>query len=110
MIDQALKLGAPDDDVKLEAGFVPDPSSKSGITRRQRLRLLMKRRRGAASDSDLVIAEKACDLVLAIDEKLKAFAHGRSDPNPGDVRDSLEAAEIALRRVFGRPTDSAEVK
>lgn len=109
LIDQVLKLGASDDEVKSEAGFVSDPSSKSGITRRQRLRLLMKRHRGAGSDSDLAIAEEACDLVLAIDEKLKAFAHSRSAPHPDDVRDSLEAAEIALRRILVGPTDRAEV-
>ena len=109
LIDQVLKLGASDDEVKCEAGFVSDPSSKSGITRRQRLNLLMKRHRGAGSKSDLAIAEEACDLVLAIDQKLMAFAHSRSGPHPDDVRDSLEAAEIALRRILVGPTDHAEV-
>jgi hypothetical protein len=100
LIDQALKEGAPDDVIKGQQDFSPDKSSKSGVTRRMRLRFLMKKFRGELSDSDLLIAEKACDLVEAIDKKLQAMSHARTPPSDADLRDALTTAEVALRRVL----------
>lgn len=100
LIDQVLKQGAPDDGVKQQHWYTPDSSSKSGITRRHRLRYLMQRFRNDESESNLQVAEKACDLVLIIDDRLKAFAHGRVQPLRTDVEDAMSGAEIALRRVL----------
>ena len=55
----------------------------------------MRKRKGDVSDSDARIADKACDLVLSIDDKLKALAHSREPPAEADVVDALQAAEIA---------------
>ena len=100
LIDQTLKIGAPDSEVKGMEGFSFDMTSRSGITRRHRLRFLMSIHRGAVSDSELKVADQACELVLATDERLIAVAHSRSVVSPQDVRDALIAAEIALRRVL----------
>lgn len=99
LIDQTLKALAPDDAVKASPDFRPDPSARNGITRRHRISYAMHNRKGVFSESDAKIADKACDLVLAIDDKLMAFAHGRSQPLQRDIDDALQAAEIALRRV-----------
>ena len=106
LVEQSLKIGAPDDAVRATLGFAADPSSKSGVTRRHRLKYLMLQNRGVASDSDLKIAEQACDLALATDEKLKAIAHSREPIAAGDVRDALLATEIALRKVLISETDA----
>jgi len=37
----------------------------------------METRRGALSESDLEVAERACELLIAIDDRLKAIAHSR---------------------------------
>jgi|SRR5919109_1780815 hypothetical protein len=100
LIDQTLKQGAPDDEIRAQPTFRPDASSLSGITRRMRLKLLMKKFRGEISDSDLKIAENAGDLVLAVDDKLMSLAHDRSEPSHTDVRDALELAEKMLARVL----------
>jgi hypothetical protein len=100
LIAQALKDGAPDDVVKGMEGFVPDPTSKTGITRRHRLKYLMATHRGTVSNSELHVVEEAYDLVVAADNRLKALAHSRAAPSPDEVRDSLQAAEIALRRLL----------
>jgi len=100
LIDQVLKEGISDDEIRSEPGFRPDPSSSSGITRRMRMKRLMRKHRGDVSDSDLKVAEEAADLVVAIDDKLKAAAHSRSAPVLADVRESLEIAEKMLRRVL----------
>ena len=100
LIDQVLKEGISDDEIRSEPGFRPDPSSSSGITRRMRTKRLMRKHRGDVSDSDLKVAEEAADFVVAIDDKLKAAAHSRSAPVQADVRESLEIAEKMLRRVL----------
>jgi hypothetical protein len=99
LIDQTLKALAPDDAVEAAPDFRPDPSARNGITRRHRISYAMRNRKSVFSDSDAKIADKACDLVLAIDDKLMAFAHGRSQPLQRDIVDALQAAEIALRRI-----------
>jgi len=101
LIDQTLKLGAPDDVVREAEGFVPDRKSNSGITRRHRLRYLMVKH-ASQSDSQLKVAEKACELVEAADDRLKGLAHSRPVPQAQHVEDSLHAAEIALRSVLLR--------
>jgi len=101
LIDQTLKLGAPDDVVRTAKGFVPDKNSNSGITRRHRLRHLMVKH-ASPSDSQLKVAEKACELVEAADDRLKGLAHSRPVPQVKHVEDSLHAAEIALRSVLLR--------
>lgn len=101
LIDQTLKLGAPDDAVRAAKGFVPDKKGNSGITRRHRLRHLMFKH-ASSSDSQLKVAEKACELVEAADDRLKGLAHSRPVPQVKHVEDSLHAAEIALRSVLLR--------
>lgn len=101
LIDQTLKEGAPDRLVRSEASFVPDPSSNSGVTRRHRIKLLMRKACGAAPDSDLAIAERAIDLVLAVDRRLQAASHARNEPSRHDVQEALQIAEVALKHVFG---------
>jgi hypothetical protein len=100
LIDQTLKEGAPDGEVHADPNFVPDASSKSGITRRHRLRVLMRKYRGEVSDSDLAIAERAIDLMLALDDRLISAAHSRLAASRDDLRDALVGVEIALRRIL----------
>ena len=100
LIDQVLKEGAPDEGVKSRPWYREDSSSKSGVTRRMRVKYLMEQFKVGASDSDVAIVESACDVVLAINTKLMAQAHGRSAPPYQDVKDELETAEMALRRIL----------
>lgn len=62
----------------------------------------MVNHRGSVSDSDIEVAERAADLVGAIDNKLKAASHARSAPIEQEIRDALTSAEIALRNVLVR--------
>ena len=102
LIDQVLKEGASDDEIRAEPTFTPDPSSSSGITRRMRLKHAMRKHRGKVSDSDLKIVEEAATLVLAVDAKLTAMSHSRSAPLAAEVRHPLELAEMMLRLVLVR--------
>ena len=100
LIDQVLKEGAPDQVITSAPGYIPDSTSKTGVTRRHRLKHLMRNTEDGASESSLKIAEKACDLVLAVDDRLKAIAQGRDMPPKQDIVDALRTAEIALRAVL----------
>ena len=100
LIDQTLKALAPDKLVRDQPWFNPNKTSRSGITRRHRIRLVIQERRGKPSRTDLDIAAKACELVLVIDKKLTALSHARSAPSQRDVADALRAAEIALERIL----------
>jgi hypothetical protein len=106
LIDQTLKSGAQEDVVRSMPGFMHDASSRIGITRRHRLKYLMITNPGTVSDSDLKLAEQACDLALATDEKLKALAHSRTPISADDIRDALVAAEMALRKVLVHDNDA----
>jgi len=70
------------------------------VTRKMRIRYLMAKRRGRISNSDVEVADKAGELVAAIDSKLTASSHARSAPFAREVEDALIAAEIALRNVL----------
>ena len=100
LINQVLQQVAPDDEIKAQPGYQPDPSSKSGVTRRMRLRFIMTDRKGKSSDSDLAVAEKAMDLVLALTDRLSAAAHDRNIPDADGVRGALSTAELALRYIL----------
>ena len=63
------------------------------------IRYLMAKQRGRISESAVEVAERAGDLVGAIDSKLTASSHARSAPLDREVEDALIAAEIALRNV-----------
>lgn len=100
LIDQVLKHGAPDEEIEADPIFKTDPHSASGVTRRMRLRLLMRKYRSEVSDNDLGVAEAAADLVLAVDKKLMAEAHSRRENEYEVVRSSLLVAEAALKAIL----------
>jgi hypothetical protein len=103
LIEQTLKEGAPDDTVRSASWFRHDPSSKTGITRRQRLRYLMEKHLGEVSDTDLTESDAAAGLVFASDARLQSLSHARAAVSDlDDVRGTLHVAEAALRRVLIR--------
>jgi hypothetical protein len=100
LIDQVLKEGAPDDLLKEQPDFVPDSSSSTGVTRKHRLKYLMKKYKGTESKSSLRIAEEAYDLLIAVDDRLKGLSHSRNMSPKQDIVDALQTAEVALRAIL----------
>jgi hypothetical protein len=84
LIDQTLKLGAPD----LE-------------TRKQRAVALMEKFRRQKSKSDVEIIEVNCDLIEAEHNKLVKLAHSRTSVTRSDVEGSIVSAERILVLLFG---------
>jgi hypothetical protein len=101
LIDQVLKESAPDGAVKAATWFTPDKTSKTGVTRRHRIKFTMETHRGRVSDTDLAEAMAAADLVIASSSRLMDLAHSRAVLSDlDDVRGTIQAAETALRRVL----------
>jgi hypothetical protein len=100
LIDQVLKEGAPDTAVRADPAFRGRDQSTASVTRRDRLKFLMRKFQGEVSESDLKIADKTIDLVVEIDNKLSAIAHARCAPERSEVEDCLRLAESALRRAL----------
>lgn len=100
LVNQILQQAAPDNEITAHPGYQPDPSSKSGVTRRMRLRFIMTIRRDKSADSDLSVAEKAMDLVLALTDRLSAAAQDRNIPDAESVKGALSTAELALRCIL----------
>lgn len=100
LIDQVLKEGAPDEKIRNEPDFIANSSSSTGITRKHRLKYLMKKFKGTESKSSLHIADKAIDLVIAVDDQLKGLSHSRDMPPKDDIIDALQEAEVALRALL----------
>jgi predicted pPIWI-associating nuclease len=102
LLEQVLKEGAPDGEVKEKAWFQPDKTSKNGVTPRMRLRVVMEKHRESVSNADLRIAEAACELVFVVDTTLQGLSHSRSEPQPDQVKIAVATTENALRLVLLR--------
>ena len=100
LLDQLLRSLAPDDEVKAESWFEPDPGVRGGVTRRHRWRLAIKKR-GLETD-DLRSLESLTELLLSCANKLAGLAHTRSESDKQEVVDGITATEIALRRLLLR--------
>jgi hypothetical protein len=100
LIDQLLKVGAPDDEIKTQSWYTPERSSATGVTRRMRLKFLTEKFAGNLSESELKVTEKATEYVVAVDDKLVALAHSRIEPRQDEVKQAVDAAEGALKSVL----------
>lgn len=100
LILQTLRKAAPDDTIKSQSGFIPESRSRSGITRRHRIRFILENSHGRVSDTVLRIVESACSLVESVHDALTAAAHADSTPEMLDVEDAIRTSEMALRRLL----------
>ncbi|KAA3616636.1 MAG: hypothetical protein DWQ05_12970 [Calditrichaeota bacterium] len=100
LITHVLHSAASDDSVTEQNNFQKDISSKSGITRRQRINYILKERHGKISKNKLKVIEKACDLVLAINDELQGASHSSLQPNYNEIKNMLNTAEMALEKLL----------
>jgi hypothetical protein len=64
------------------------------------LKFLTEKYGGELSETEIKVSERAADFVLAVDEKLKALAHSRIEPDQEEVESAVTSAEIALKSVL----------
>jgi hypothetical protein len=99
-VTQLLHVIAADTEVKAQQWFVPDKESKTGITRRMRLKLAIQKRQSGSSESDLEIVEAAAELLEALHRKLSAIAHFRGAADSRFVAAYLGNLDLTLRLIL----------
>jgi len=93
LIDQTLHFCVDDVNVVRASWFKPDPSSKNGVTRAHRARLLMELRTGQ-------YCEASCDLLAAATRRLGKFKHSHAALDHRDVENAVRSAELSLAAVL----------
>jgi Predicted pPIWI-associating nuclease len=102
LIRLVLDRVAPDADVRAAPWF-----HAQKITRRDRIKYVMEKRRGRVSESTLRIIEVQCDVVEASYQRLSMLAHSEIvQQDREQLKDLLRAAEAALRDLL-RPKGEA---
>lgn len=100
LMRQVIDALAPLDRVRQASWFQRHEGSSSGVTRRQRVRLILQNRGRGRGDEELV--EGLCDQVDTNYGRLSGQAHADSQPAAAEVKDLLDLAEIALKRLLCR--------
>ncbi len=101
LIEQTLKEGTSDDEIRQDENFIPDKKSETRITRRHRLKFLMNKHKGEISESAIRVTERGHDFILALDSKFQAASHHRGEsPSAQELADSLRSAEMLLRQIL----------
>lgn len=100
LVSQVLQRVSPDDDVRAQDWFTPNPGNPHQMPRKARYRhAILKRGRGW-SDSDLDVALKAGDLLEAQHTKLSANAHAHGPVDRQAVHDALNTMDMVLRTLL----------
>lgn len=100
LIRQVLDLLAPADEIKASPQFQASKDATSGVTRKMRIRYVIKKRHPNISDSDTEIIEILCQLIDQLYGKLSAEAHRDAREERKDVDDIVLTTETALRRLL----------
>jgi hypothetical protein len=100
LLDQVLRAGARDDDVKTQGWWRPVDDAKSGITRAHRVRLIVERQ--GRSDHKQVAAR-----ITSAGDDLDALRHQRGSTAGLSAVDAVTMAELALKLLLlGKPDPS----
>lgn len=75
LIDHTLRSIAPLDKIKEKDWYVPDPTSKNGITRAHKIRFYIEEKKGDRSESTEQIIKKSLDLIEATRSKIEGIKH-----------------------------------
>jgi len=95
LVNQVLHAVAPDDEVVAQPHYQRRPDGK--VTRRDRYKLAVSKRARGSSDSDVIVLEKAIELMEAQRTKLDGLAHSRDPIVAQTVHDALQTIDMVLR-------------
>jgi hypothetical protein len=94
LLDHTLRTIAPNDKVSSQSWYTADKSSKTGITRKHRVRLYLEQKTQSRSKVDEEIVEKAWQLIESCRGKLEGIKHSSETQNK--VEQLIKLAEDAL--------------
>jgi hypothetical protein len=93
MVNQVLQRAAPIEEVRARPWFERDPSAASGVTREQRVRLILEKH-GREDFAD------SADLIRAALKALDAMRHRPGSTSGLGGEDAVLLAEVALKRLL----------
>lgn len=94
LLDHTLRTIAPNDKITSKDWYSPDKSSKSGVTRKQRIRFFLEEKGGSREKSSEDITNKAWGLIESCRSKLEGIKHTSDDKD--EVERLIKLAEDAL--------------
>lgn len=94
LIDHTLRTAAPNDEVTAQSWYAADTSSKTGITRKHRVRYFLEQKNPSRSKSDEEIVDKAWQLIESCRGKLEGIKHTSQDKE--EVEQLIKLVEDAL--------------
>ena len=97
LVSQVLRRVSPDEDVRAQSWFTPNPGKPQEVPRKARYKHAMLKRGRGWSESDLDVALKAGDLLEAQHRKLSANAHAHGPVDRQAVHDALSTMDMVLR-------------
>ena len=100
LVSQVLHVVSPDDEVRGRPWFNPNPNKSHEVTRKNRYKNAIEKRKRGWSESDLDVAMKAGDLLEAQHVKLSANAHLRGPVDRQTVIDALSTVDMVLRMLL----------
>ncbi|KPJ94827.1 MAG: hypothetical protein AMJ53_04345 [Gammaproteobacteria bacterium SG8_11] len=100
LITHVLQKAAPNEKVKLQPNFLKDNTSSSGLTRKQRAKLILEDRHGKSSKTELKVIDASIDLLLAINDDLQGAAHSTRQPIYAEIKKMLITTEMAIEKLL----------
>lgn len=94
LIDHTLRTIAPNDKIKSSSWFVADKTSKTGITRKHKIKFYLQEKHGDSSANTEEIIEKAWGLVEACRNKIESIKHTTDDKK--EIENLIKLTEDAL--------------
>jgi len=99
LLRQVLDKLAPEDEIRANPNFTPSKDSKTGITRKMRVRHAMEKL-GNQSDSDAELVANLSEQIDILYNKLSAEAHRNVGEQHKDITDVVNITESALKRLL----------
>jgi hypothetical protein len=97
LLTQVLNAEAPDEEVMCQSWFVPNPESRTGVTRKDRARFVMTKHHRHPGEADVTAADALLQFIDATYHRLSGRAHQpHVQPSQNDVLGLIADTERAL--------------
>ncbi|MDP3987446.1 MAG: hypothetical protein Q8P81_04445 [Nanoarchaeota archaeon] len=94
LIDHTLRIIAPNEKIVSKKWYKPEATSKTGVTRKQRVQYFLEEKNGARSTDTEKVVNRSWELIEACRGKLEGIKHMSDDRN--EIEQLIKLVEDAL--------------
>jgi len=98
LINHTLRTISPDEEIKSRDWFVPSKDSKSGITRKHRIRYFIEEKKAMGSKSSKEVVNEIWNLLEACKDKLENIKH--TNDTYDEAEQIINLVEVALMNLL----------